>query len=381
MSAFVGMQTLNQKLKQEIIQGIQAVRDSGCYVFGEHMAAFEKEAAEYLGSRYAISCGSGTDALWLSLRALDIGAGDEVITTPFNAHSAIEAICMTGARPVFVDIQPDTFNMDPEKVEEAITPATRALLPCHQGGHPAQIDLLKAMTQHHDLALVEDCSQSFGALYGSVHTGCFGEAGCFSFTPQSHFGAPGGGGLITTQSDAMARKLRALSNHGIHKRHYHALTGIRSHLDEFQAVTLRARLKYLDHFTRARHYWVNSYNACLEDLSGVILPKTSHGCTPVYSQYTLLLEQRDRVHKLLQTRGIESRIPCNEPLYRQPSLVRDYAGLFLPIAEAVTAHCLSLPVSPLLKANEVSNTIAFLRSTPGAPHDWSQEGWRHYKEA
>ncbi|MDX1587691.1 MAG: DegT/DnrJ/EryC1/StrS family aminotransferase [Oleiphilaceae bacterium] len=374
----LNLKTQNKALNEDILNGIRQVLDSGRYLSGPQVAAFEREAASYLDSRHAISCASGSDALWLSLMALGIGPGDEVITTPFSFFATAEAIVHAGARPVFVDIRPDTFTLNPTLVEQAITPATRAILPVHLFGQPADMELLQAIAHHHDLSLVEDCAQSFGARSGARMTGTFGDTGCFSFHPNTNLGACGDGGLITTQSDTLADRLRALCNHGCpqdpgqsgnqsrqapSRSNHHESAGHNSRLDEFQAVVLRAKLRRLERYNQARRYWASYYNAALTGLPGLIPPRQSRGSRHVFNQYTVRVRQRDRIQQTLQSQGIQSAIHYPRPLYRQPALARDFPGLTLPVAEKVTRQCLSLPIHPGLDENQADEVISTVRES------------------
>lgn len=398
MIDMIDLKTQRKALDEDILHGLRKVLESGHYIDGPQVAAFEQEAAGYLGSRHAISCASGSDALWLSLKALGIGPGDEVITTAFSFFDTAEAILHTGAQPVFVDIQPDTWTINPALVEQAITPHTRAILPVHLFGQPADMELLQAIADHHELHLVEDASQAFGARCGSGMAGTFGDTGCFSFFPGMNLDACGDGGMITTQSDLLAGKLRALCNHGIrshdrrqnsrkrlkapHERrkirhdrrkspdcrlrsehHHHEMTGHNSHLDEFQAVVLRARLRRLERYNSTRRYWASYYSAGIRDVPELIPPRQSRGGHHVFNQYTLRTLQRDQVYRALRSQGIDCHIHYPRPLYRQPALAEDYPGLSLPVSETVAAECLSLPIHPALEEDQVNEILTTLRET------------------
>ncbi|TVP52720.1 MAG: DegT/DnrJ/EryC1/StrS family aminotransferase [Halomonadaceae bacterium] len=363
MIAMVDLKTQNAALDKEITSGIHSVLASGQFLFGPQVAAFEEEAADYLGSRHAISCASGTDALMLSLRALDIGPGDEVITTPFSFFATVEAILLTGATPVFVDIHPRSFNLNPALVEQAITEATKAILPVHLFGQPADMELLRSIAIHHELYLVEDCAQSFGASCTAGVTGTLGNTGCFSFFPSKNLGACGDGGLITTQDDQLAARLRSLCNHGSHKRHCHEMTGYNSRLDEFQAVVLRAKLRRIDRYNEARRHWARYYTQSLADMSSLITPRQDQYSCHVFNQYTLLLSQRDYVYEALQEQQIGCAIHYPIPLYRQPALEPLFPDLCLPVVEEVSAHCLSLPMHPELTQQQADEVILTLRQT------------------
>ncbi len=230
-------------LRAEIEQGFREVLDGARFILGPNVEAFEQEAAAYLGAEHAVSCASGTDALHLALIAAGIGPGDEVITTPFTFIATAEAICYVGAKPVFVDIEPSTFNLDMARLETAVSENTRALLPVHLFGQPADMTTLLEIAERRDLLVIEDCAQSFGATINGRRTGTLGQAGCFSFFPSKNLGGYGDGGLVTCDSAALEQELRALRNHGSRERYHHHVIGYNSRLDELQAVILRAKLK------------------------------------------------------------------------------------------------------------------------------------------
>ena len=239
-------------LKDEIDAGLLAALENTQFILGPNVRAFEEEAAAFLGARHAVGVASGTDALHLALIAAGIGAGDEVITTPFTFIATAEAIRYVGAVPVFVDIDPRSFNLDLNQVEAALTPKTKALLPVHLFGQPMDMVAVCALAERHGLTVVEDCAQSFGADQGGKMTGTFGVAGCFSFFPSKNLGGYGDGGLITTDSADIDKHLRVLRNHGSWERYHHSEIGFNSRLDELQAVILRVKLKHMEEFTAGR---------------------------------------------------------------------------------------------------------------------------------
>jgi len=342
-----------QAIKQDIDQALAQVLDSTHFILGPNVQAFEQEAAAYLGVKHAIACASGTDALHLALRAAGLGAGDEVITPAFTFIATAEAISYVGATPVFVDIDPCTFNLDPALVEAAITPRTRALLPVHLFGQPADLAPLKDLCAKHDLLLIEDCAQSFGAAYAGRMTGGFGLAGCFSFFPSKNLGCYGDGGLVTTNDDALARELLVLRNHGSRQRYHHAIIGYNSRLDEMQAAILRVKLRHIDEYNRLRRRNAHLYNEGLKGLP-LATPLEDGKGVHVFHQYTLLLDGRDRVQKALGDAGIASAIYYPIPLHRQ-EVYRDLmAGVSLPVTEQVAERVLSLPMYPELSSEQIS---------------------------
>lgn len=359
MIPMVDLSAQYQALKAEIDAGIQEVLDTTRFILGPNVQAFDEEAAAYLGVRHAISCASGTDALHLALRAAGIGEGDEVITPPFTFIATAEAIRYVGANPVFVDVDPRTMNLDPALVEAAITPRTRAILPVHLFGQPADLDAIGAIAERHGLPLVEDCAQSFGAALGDKMTGGIGLAGCHSFFPSKNLGGYGDGGMITTNDDALAEQVRVLRNHGSRERYHHEIIGYNSRLDELQAAILRVKLRHIDEFNRERRRVAHAYSERLADL--VTVPYEDGKGTHVYHQYTILSERRADIHKALETQGIASAIYYPIPLHRQQAFADLYRDASLPVSDSLAEQCLSLPIFPELRDEQVSEIAEVIR--------------------
>lgn len=336
-----------QALKAEIDAGLQATLNATQFILGPNVRAFEEETAAYLGVKHAIGVANGTDALHLALLAAGIGEGDEVITSPFTFIATAEAIRYVGARPVFVDIDPQTFNIDTSLIEAAITAKTRAILPVHLFGQPADMSAIRAIAIKHKLNLIEDCAQSFGADIAGRMTGGMGDAGAFSFFPSKNLGCFGDGGMVTTNSDEIAEQVRMLRNHGSKVRYYHDIIGYNSRLDEMQAVILRAKLKHIDTYNNERRRVAHRYNAGLAGLP-VTTPHEDGIGKHVFHQYTLLTEHRDSIQQVLQTEGIASAIYYPIPLHQQNVFKADYPELTLPVTEDVAQRCLSLPIYPEL---------------------------------
>lgn len=334
----------NGPLRRELQAALMQVLDSGHYILGPNVEAFEREAAAFLGAAEAVAVANGTDALHLALRAAGIGPGDEVITTPFSFIATANAIRYTGARPVFVDIDPATYNIGAAAVEAAITPATRAVLPVHLYGQPAAVEAIAALCERYGLALIEDCAQSFGARRGGRMTGTFGLAGCFSFYPSKNLGGVGDGGLVVTSAPEMAARLRRLRNHGSERAGFHDETGFNSRLDELQAAVLRIKLPHLPDGNEARRAAAREYGRRLAGLP-VTVPYEDAGGEHIYHQYTILCEDRDALCDALAAAGIASAIHYRLPLHLQRALA-GHAGTSLPVAERVAARCLSLPMYP-----------------------------------
>ncbi|OHX37769.1 erythromycin biosynthesis sensory transduction protein eryC1 [Methylomonas sp. LWB] len=343
MIPMVNLKAQFADIKDEIEAGIAATIDSCSFILGPNVQAFEKEAADYLGVKHAIGCASGTDALHLALLAHGIAPGDEVITSAFTFIATAEAIKYVGATPVFVDIDPGTFNITPDNIKRAITPKTKAVMPVHLFGQPADLPAIRAICDKHGLKLIEDCAQSFGATVANRQTGSYGDAAGFSFFPSKNLGCFGDGGLVTTSSDEAAAKIKQFRNHGSEVRYYHDVVGYNSRLDELQAVVLRAKLKRIDQYNAARRHAAHLYSKLLADLP-LTTPFEDGVGVHVYHQYTLLCERRDEVMKALHDRQISSAIYYPVPLHKQNVFKDDCAGLSLPVTEAVAAECFSLPI-------------------------------------
>ena len=341
-----------QDLKAELEPALLATVNAAQFILGPNVQAFEKEAAAYLGVAHAITCANGTDALHLALLAAGIGPGDEVITSPFTFIATAEAIAYVGAKAVFVDIDPCTFNIDVEQVQRAITPQTRALLPVHLFGQPAQLQPLQDLALAHKLKLIEDCAQSFGARIGAKQTGAIGDVAAFSFFPSKNLGCFGDGGMVTTQSDAMAEHLRMLRNHGSKVRYYHDIIGYNSRLDEMQAVVLRAKLPRIDHYNQQRRRVAHRYSAGLA-LLGVRTPCEDGVGEHVYHQYTMLTDHRAAIQEALSLHKIASAVYYPVPLHQQKVFAAMAGNQRFPVTESVAERCLSLPIYPELSDQAV----------------------------
>lgn len=346
----VGLQ--NGPLVEEMRAAMAAVLDSGQYILGPNVQAFEREAAEYLGAAAAIAVASGTDALHLALVAAGIGPGDEVITTPFTFIATANAIRFTGATPVFVDVDPATYNITAEAIERAITPATRAVLPVHLYGQPAGMEAITALCEERGLVLIEDCAQSFGARRGGRQTGTFGLAGCYSFYPSKNLGGVGDGGLIVTSSEETAAHLRRLRNHGSERPGFHDELGFNSRLDELQAAVLRIKLRHIDRYNAERREAAREYDRMLAGTT-LTTPYADPGGEHIYHQYTVLCEDRDAARERLARAGIASAIHYMLPLHRQRAFLA-HAHLSLPVAERAAAQCLCLPMFPGLSPEQIA---------------------------
>lgn len=350
-----------EALWDELMAAIQGVLKSGQFIMGPNVEAFEHEVAAYLGIKHAVGVNSGTDALIIALRALGIGPGDEVITTPFTFFATAEAISLVGARPVFVDIDPKTFNIDPNLVEPAITPFTRAILPVHLYGQAADMDPIMTLAKEYHLKVIEDVAQAFGGEYKGKKLGTIGDVGCFSFFPSKNLGAFGDGGLIVTNDEEVAELARMLRVHGAKKKYYNEMIGYNSRLDELQAAILRVKLPHIDKWNEQRKQVAHRYNELLRDLPRVVTPYEASYAQHVYHQYTIrvLGGKRDMVKKCLTEAGIGTMIYYPVPLHQLPI----YAGRYptIPQAERAAGEALSLPIWSELNLNIQFYVVSTIR--------------------
>ncbi|MBE9094137.1 DegT/DnrJ/EryC1/StrS family aminotransferase [Tychonema sp. LEGE 07203] len=357
----------------EISAAVQKVLASGGYIGGPAVKSFEREFADYTGVSECVGCNSGTDALILALRSLKIGPGDEVITTPFTFFASAETISAVGATPVFVDIDSETFNLNVELLEAAITEKTKAIMPVHIFGQPVDMTRLMEIATRHNLAVIEDCAQSVGALWESQKVGSIGHIGCFSFYPTKNLGACGDGGAVTTNDAALAASMRMLKEHGQSSRYFYEEIGCNSRLDALQAVILSIKLRYLDSWNAQRREKAAVYNEFLSRVPGVALPKELPAAKGVWNQYTIRLKSqeneqnpsgnfRDSVRAQLQESGIGSMVYYPLPLHLQPVYKSLGVGAGrLPVAEQVCREVLSLPMFPELSRDRQERAIYGLK--------------------
>ena len=354
-------QMISDRLSREVLDLLA----SGRYIGGYAVDSFEEKFAEYIGVSELVSCNSGTDALFLALRALEIGPGDEVITTCFSFIATSEVISAVGATPVFVDIDPDTFNLDISQIEAAITAQTRAILPVHLFGRPVDMTALMAVARSHNLAVIEDCAQATGASWGDAKVGSMGYLGCFSFFPTKNLGACGDGGAIATNNRDLAGVLRVLKNHGQPERYNSELLGINSRLDALQGVILSIKLEYLARWNQQRKAIASRYTQGLEGIPGLIVPAETAGGETVWNQYTIRYVNnnrdssgRDRLREQLQSLGVSTNVYYPIPLHLQ-GVHRDlgYGCGDFPMAEQVSHQVLSLPMFPELSSEQQDRVI------------------------
>jgi dTDP-4-amino-4,6-dideoxygalactose transaminase len=363
------------QIGDEIAAAVQKVLASGAYIGGPAVKTFEQEFANYIGVSDCVGCNSGTDALILALRALKIGPGDEVITTPFTFFASAETISAVGATPVFVDIDAATFNMDLDRLEAAITEKTKAIMPVHIFGQPMDMTRLMDIANKHNLAVIEDCAQSVGAEWQSQKVGSIGHIGCFSFYPTKNLGACGDGGAATTNDPALAAAMRMLKEHGQSSRYFYEEIGYNSRLDALQAVILSIKLRYLDTWNGQRGDRAKLYSEFLDRIPGVAVPTELPGAKGVWNQYTIRIASpenqqnssgnfRDSVRTKLQECGIGSMVYYPLALHLQPvyKSLRYLAGQ-LPVAEQVCHEVLSLPMFPELSRDQQERTIYALKDS------------------
>ena len=361
MIPFGDLKLQYQSIKIELDKAIQSVLDEGWFILGKNGSAFESEFAAYCGTSFALGVANGTDALQLALMALGVGPGDEVITTPLSATFTALAISATGATPRFVDIDAQTYNLDPQGVEEAIGPRTKAIIPVHLYGQPADMDPILATARKHGLPVVEDAAQAHGALYKGRKVGSQGDVGCFSFYPSKNLGAFGDGGAVVTNNPELADKIRMLRNGGQRERYDHQLLGINSRLDELQAAMLRVKLTYLERWNERRRHIAALYTALLGD-SEVDPPVPElPNCRHVYHLYVVRHPDRDGLQKHLAERGVGTAVHYPTPIHRQGA----YRFLNLgpgsyPNAERSAQQILSLPIYPELTDTKVRQVAAHI---------------------
>ncbi len=354
MIPMVDLKIQYHQLKGEIDKAVLDALESTQFILGPNVTNLEKEVAEYLGSPFAISCASGTDALYLAVLAAGVKPGNEVITSPFTFIATAEAVCYAGATPVFVDVDPKTFNIVPELIEKAITPRTKAVIPVHLFGQPADMTAIREICDRHKLMLIEDCAQSFGSGIAKDKVGSIGDFGCFSFFPSKNLGGYGDGGLVSCKTADNADIVKMLRNHGSKVRYHHDVIGLNSRLDDIQAAILRVKLRYIDSFNQERRRVAHRYSEGLKDL--VAVPFEDQKGNHIYHQYTLLTNRRDKIMEKLSEKQIACAIYYPIPLHRQNVFAKQCSNVSLPVSEMIAETCLSLPIYPEM-ANELVDQV------------------------
>lgn len=338
-------------LKDEIDQAIGRVLENGQFILGPEVVSLEEEIAKFCGVSFAVACGSGTDGLYLALLALNIKTGDEVITTPFTFVATAEVISLVGARPVFVDIDPRTFNIRPAAIGKAVTSRTKAIIPVHLYGQMAEMQEIMEIAEKYNLKIIEDAAQALGATYYNKPAGSWGHLGVISFFPTKNLGAYGDGGMVLTKDQGLAERLKALRNHGSKKKYLHFCLGVNSRLDSLQAAILRVKLKYLKAWNEKRKEIALSYNKLLRD--GVTVPYAETFNEHIYHQYTIRVRERDKLKDFLSNHGVETAIHYPQSLHLQGAFkYLGYKKGDFPESELASQEVISLPIYPELNPEQ-----------------------------
>jgi dTDP-4-amino-4,6-dideoxygalactose transaminase len=363
--SFGNLRTHYDAYREEIDAAVRRTLESGWYVLGRELAAFEQEFAAYIGVKHCVGVANGTDAIEVALRALGVGAGDEAITVSHTATFTAVGIAGAGAKPVFVDIDEQTYTMDPSAVSAAVTQNTKAIVPVHLYGMPADLDAIERAVDG-KFPIVEDVAQAHGARLRGRRLGSIGTLACFSFYPSKNLGAFGDGGAVTTNDDALAERLRQIRNGGQADRYQHVVLGVNSRLDELQAAILRAQLPHLDAMNARRREIAARYGRGLTGVPGLILPRSEpRDMCFVYHLYVLRSEQRDALRAKLAQHGVAAQVHYPIPAHRQPAFAASNGSPALPATDRVSAEVLSLPMYPELSDAEVDEVVAAVRAACG----------------
>jgi dTDP-4-amino-4,6-dideoxygalactose transaminase len=355
---FLDLKAQFKGIEQEVMPMVAEAMANAAFIGGRQVTGFEEEFARFCESKYCVGVNSGTDALRFSLLACGVGPGDEVITVPNTFIATTEAVSQVKAKPVFVDISPDTYNIDVSRIEERISEKTKAVLPVHLYGQPADMDSIFEIANKHSLVVIEDACQAHGALYKNKKAGSLGMAGCFSFYPGKNLGAYGEGGAVVTQDEQIANKIRMIRDHGQVKKYYHDMEGYNGRLDAIQAGVLRIKLKRLEGWNQSRRENATYYNRLLSDVNGVKVPMEADFAKSVYHLYVILVDERDDLQKYLGEKGIGTGLHYPLPLHVQ----RAYAHLgyregAFPVTERVARKLLSLPMFPELTKEQIECVV------------------------
>ncbi len=352
MIPFVNLKREYTEISEEITQAIQRVVKSEWFILGEEVKKFEEEFSKYIGTKYGIGVNSGSDALFLALKALGIREGDEVITVSHTFISTVDAIVRNGAKPIFADIDPDTYCIDVTKIEEKITNKIKAILPVHLYGHTADMQEIMKLAKKYNLFVIEDSCQAHGAEYKGKKVGSIGDLGCFSFYPIKNLGAYGDGGIIVTNNEELAEKLKMLRNYGQPKKYYHDFVGVNSRLDEIQAAILRVKLKHLDEWNERRRKVARLYNEILKD-SEIVTPIEKEYAKHVYHLYVIRYKNREMLQQNLLKNGIQTQIHYPVPIHKQKAYLDLGFNIHLSVTEKMCNEILSLPIHPFMHSDEV----------------------------
>lgn len=362
---FVDLKEQYSAIRHQLEPALQDVFRDTAFILGKYVARFEQEFAAFCGVRHAIGVNSGTDAITLTLKAMNLGPGDEIITAANTFIATAEAIVHAGCKPIFVDISQDTYNLNPHELEEKITPKTKAIIPVHLYGQPADLEAIMQVARRHNLLVIEDAAQAHGAQYHGRRVGSIGDAACFSFYPSKNLGAYGDGGAIVTNDDSLALKIRHLRDHGSVQKYQHEMVGYNSRLDALQAVVLSVKLKYLDQWNAMRARNAHLYNELLSEIPGVVTPQVLPDVQHVYHLYVIRLTRgdRNRLQAHLKAHGIETGIHYPQPVHLTKAFAHlGYREGDFPIAERCARAILSLPMYPELRAEQIEHVAQEIQS-------------------
>ena len=367
---FLDLKAQFATIRSEILAAVTRTLESQHFILGPEVEALEKEVGTITGCTHSIGCASGSDALILALLALGIGRADEVITAPFTFVASAGSIARVGAKPVFADIDPQTFNIDPEAIRKAITPRTKAIMPVHLFGLASEMNAIHEIANSHGIPVIEDAAQAIGARYEGRAVGSLGLMGCFSFFPSKNLGGAGDGGIVTTNDACLADRLRVLRTHGSRKKYEYELLGMNSRLDALQAAILRVKLRHLDRWAVARRNNAALYRELFHEFrleSMIVCPPTPPRLAHVYNQFTIRVKERDALREHLQKRGIPTEIYYPKPLHLQKAFTYlEYKLGDFPVSEAASLEVMSLPVYPELTENQQRAVVAAIA-------DWDAE--------
>ena len=368
MIPFANFKEEYHSIKDEIDEAISRVLESGWFILGKELTAFEDEFKKHLGVKHAVGVGSGTEAIHLALIAVGVGPGDKVITAVNTAVPTVSAISFTGATPIFVDIDPDTFNMDPGRLKEYLETCEdasriKAVVPVHLYGHPADMDPIMAIAKEHGLKVVEDTAQAHGAKYNGKYAGTIGDAGCFSFYPTKNLGAYGDAGMVVTDDDEVVKKITMLRNYGEESKYLNKIKGFNSRLDEIQAAILRTKLKYLDAWNASRRQLAGIYREHLYNCE-IAIPDEKPYAESVFHLYVIRSKKRDELKEYLKSKGVATNIHYPKPAHMQEAYNDlGYVEGDFPVSEIFAKEILSLPIYPGLKDEQVEEICKHISST------------------
>lgn len=355
MMEFIDLHAQQQRIKAQIDAAIQNVLNHGKYILGPEVAELEEKLAAYTGAAYCITCANGTDALQIAQMALGIGPGDEVITPGFTYIATAETVALLGAKPVYVDVDPKTCNIDAAKLESAVTPRTKAIIPVSLYGQCADFDAINAVAQKYNLAVIEDAAQSFGATYKSRKSCNLSTIACTSFFPSKPLGCYGDGGAIFTNDDELAKVIRQIARHGQDRRYHHVRVGVNSRLDTLQAAILLPKLAILDEEITARQKVAESYNTLFSQAGINTTPFIEAHNQSAWAQYTIQIENRTEIQEKLKTLGIPTAVHYPIPLNKQPAVAD--SGIQLPVGDAIAERVMSLPMHPYLTSEQQQKVV------------------------